>query len=90
MVPSTPPGAAALAELHRIVKPGGLIGVPAVDLGGLLVDAASEGPAQALAAYLANQKKDSKGSQRRPQTRPLAAQHRIYGSDDECFVRGKH
>jgi ubiquinone/menaquinone biosynthesis C-methylase UbiE len=48
--------AAALAELRRVLKPGGLIGVRASDLGGLLLDAASEGPAQALAAYVGNQK----------------------------------
>jgi hypothetical protein len=46
--------------LHRVLKPGGLIGVRAGDLGGLLIDAASEGPAQALAAYLATQKQHSK------------------------------
>jgi hypothetical protein len=37
-----------------------LIGVRAGDLGGLLLDAASEGPIQAFAAYIANQKNDSK------------------------------
>lgn len=53
------PGA-ALLELHRVLKPGGLIGVRASDMGGLLVDAASQGPAQVLASYLTNQEKDSK------------------------------
>jgi len=53
------PGA-ALAELRRVLKPGGLIGLRAGDLGGLLIDAASDGPAQALGAYLANQKGDAK------------------------------
>lgn len=43
------PGA-AIAQLRRILKPGGLIGVRAGDLGGLLIDAASEGPAEAFAA----------------------------------------
>lgn len=53
------PGA-ALLELRRVLKPGGLIGVRAGDLGGLLMDAASEGPAQAFAAYLEGQKSGSK------------------------------
>jgi ubiquinone/menaquinone biosynthesis C-methylase UbiE len=52
--------AAAIAELRRVLKPGGLIGVRASDLGGLLLDAASEGPAQALTAYLASRKENSK------------------------------
>jgi ubiquinone/menaquinone biosynthesis C-methylase UbiE len=51
--------AAAIAELRRILKPGGVIGLRAGDLGGLLLDSASEGPSQAFAAYMANQKKDS-------------------------------
>lgn len=51
--------ARALAELRRVLKPGGLIGVRAGDLGGLLIDAASEGPAQAFAAYLASRKDNS-------------------------------
>jgi ubiquinone/menaquinone biosynthesis C-methylase UbiE len=50
----------ALAELHRVLKPGGLIGLRAGDLGGLLIDAESDGPAQALGAYLAKQKVDAK------------------------------
>lgn len=51
---------AALLELRRVLKPGGLIGLRAADLGGLLIDAASDRPAQALAAYVANQKSGSK------------------------------
>lgn len=50
----------ALVEMRRVVKTGGLIGLRAGDLGGLLIDAESEGPAQAFAAYLANQKNDSR------------------------------
>jgi ubiquinone/menaquinone biosynthesis C-methylase UbiE len=51
---------AAIAELRRVLKPGGLIGARAGDLGGLLIDAFSEGPAQALAGYMARQKNESK------------------------------
>ena len=50
---------AALAELRRVLNPGGLIGVRAGDMGGILVDSESEGPAQGLAAYLANREKNS-------------------------------
>jgi ubiquinone/menaquinone biosynthesis C-methylase UbiE len=50
----------AIREFRRVLKAGGLIGVRAGDLGGLLIDAASEGPAQAFGAYLASQKNDSK------------------------------
>jgi ubiquinone/menaquinone biosynthesis C-methylase UbiE len=53
------PGA-ALVELRRVLKPGGWIGVRAGDMGGMLVDAASEVPTQALAGYIAAQQKDSK------------------------------
>jgi ubiquinone/menaquinone biosynthesis C-methylase UbiE len=53
------PGAAVL-EMRRVLKPGGSIGIRAGDLGGVLIDAASEGPAQAFGAYLANQKESSK------------------------------
>jgi ubiquinone/menaquinone biosynthesis C-methylase UbiE len=52
--------AAAILELRRVLKPGGLIGLRAGDLGGLLIDAASEGPAQAFSAYLEKQKEGSK------------------------------
>jgi ubiquinone/menaquinone biosynthesis C-methylase UbiE len=51
---------AAVLELRRVLKPGGLIGLRAGDLGGLLIDAGSEGPAQAFGAYLATQKESSK------------------------------
>jgi ubiquinone/menaquinone biosynthesis C-methylase UbiE len=51
---------AALLELRRVLKPEGLIGLRAGDLGGLLIDAASEGPAQGFGAYLAKQKEGSK------------------------------
>jgi len=50
---------AALAELRRVLKPGGLIGVRAGDMGGILIDSESEGPAQGLATYLANREKNS-------------------------------
>jgi ubiquinone/menaquinone biosynthesis C-methylase UbiE len=53
------PGA-ALTEMRRVLKPRGLIGLRAGDIGGLLIDSASEGPAQALGAYLTNQKSESK------------------------------
>lgn len=52
----TDPGA-ALGELRRVLKPRGLIGLRAGDMGGLLIDAASERPSQALAAYIESQKK---------------------------------
>jgi ubiquinone/menaquinone biosynthesis C-methylase UbiE len=51
---------AAVLELRRVLKPGGLIGLRGGDLGGVLIDAASEGPAQAFGAYLAGQKESSK------------------------------
>jgi len=49
---------AALAELRRVLKPGGAIGIRAGDMGGILIDSESEGPAQGLAAYLANREKN--------------------------------
>jgi ubiquinone/menaquinone biosynthesis C-methylase UbiE len=52
------PGA-ALAELRRVLKPGGLIGLRAGDMGGILIDSESEGPAQGLATYLAKREKNS-------------------------------
>jgi ubiquinone/menaquinone biosynthesis C-methylase UbiE len=54
---SDPP--AALAELRRVLKPGGLIGIRAGDMGGILVDSESEAPAQGLATYLANRERNS-------------------------------
>jgi ubiquinone/menaquinone biosynthesis C-methylase UbiE len=48
---------AALTELRRVLKPGGVIGIGALDMGGILIDAESEGPAQGLAAYMANRAK---------------------------------
>ena len=55
--------AAAIAEFRRVLKPGGVIGLRAGDLGGLLIDAESEGPAQAFASYLAQQKHGAKDPQ---------------------------
>ena len=52
--------AAAIAEFRRVLKPGGVIGLRAGDLGGLLLDADSEGPAQTFAAYLTQQKQGAK------------------------------
>lgn len=52
--------AAAIAEFRRVLKPGGVVGLRAGDLGGLLIDADSEGPAQAFASYLAGQKQEAK------------------------------
>ena len=51
---------AAITEFHRVLKPGGLIGLKAGDLGGLLIDADSEGPAQAFAAYMTQQRQRDK------------------------------
>jgi ubiquinone/menaquinone biosynthesis C-methylase UbiE len=51
------PGA-ALAELKRVLKPNGMIGVRAGDMGGILVDAESDGPAKGFSAYLSNAEKD--------------------------------
>lgn len=52
--------AAAIAEFRRVLKPGGVIGLRAGDLGGLLIDADSEGPAQAFASYLTQQKQGAR------------------------------
>jgi ubiquinone/menaquinone biosynthesis C-methylase UbiE len=49
----------ALAELRRVLKPGGLIGVRAGDMGGILIDSEFQGPAQGLATYLANRESNS-------------------------------
>lgn len=51
--------AAALTELRRVLKPKGLIGVRAGDIGGMLIDAESDGPARGLAAYLAKRGENS-------------------------------
>jgi ubiquinone/menaquinone biosynthesis C-methylase UbiE len=48
----------ALGEMRRVLKRGGLIGVRAGDLGGTLIDAASEDAVQAMGAYLAGRKQD--------------------------------
>jgi ubiquinone/menaquinone biosynthesis C-methylase UbiE len=48
---------AALTEFRRVLKPGGLIGVRAGDMGGTLVDSEGEEAAQGLAAYLAKSEK---------------------------------
>jgi ubiquinone/menaquinone biosynthesis C-methylase UbiE len=49
---------AALTELRRVLKAGGVLGIRAGDMGGTLIDSESEAPAQGLAAYLANREKD--------------------------------
>lgn len=48
---------AGLAELRRVLKPGGMIGVRAGDMGGTLIDAEGDEAAQGLAAYLAKSEK---------------------------------
>jgi ubiquinone/menaquinone biosynthesis C-methylase UbiE len=50
---------AAFAEFRRILKPGGLIGVRAGDMGGILLDATSAEATEALAAYIASKRGDS-------------------------------
>ena len=52
--------AAAIAEFRRVLKVGGTIGLRAGDLGGLLIDADTEGPAQAFASYMAQQEQSAK------------------------------
>lgn len=49
---------AALAELRRVLKRGGVTGIRAGDAGGILIDAQTEGATQGLAAYLAKREKD--------------------------------
>jgi len=49
----------ALVELRRVLKPGGLVGLRAGDMAGILIDSESEGPAQWLAAYLAKWSENS-------------------------------
>ncbi len=49
----------ALAEMRRVLKPGGFVGLRAPDMGGILIDAASGGPTQALETYIENQKRNS-------------------------------
>ena len=51
---------AAIAEFRRVLKPGGVIALRAGDLGGMLLDAESDGPAQAFASYVAQQKEGLK------------------------------
>jgi len=48
---------AALAGLRRVLQPGGFIGIRAGDMGGILIDAESDGPAKGFAAYLSNREK---------------------------------
>jgi len=55
---SDPP--AAVAEFRRVLKPGGVIGLRAGDMGGMLIDSESEGPAQAFASYQVHQKQGDK------------------------------
>lgn len=52
---------AALAELRRVLKPGGVIGVRAGDMGGILIDSESGRNAQGFAAYLESREKDGGG-----------------------------
>ena len=52
--------AVAIAEFRRVLKPGGVIGLRAADLGGLLIDADSDGPAQAFRAYFDHQRQGAK------------------------------
>jgi ubiquinone/menaquinone biosynthesis C-methylase UbiE len=52
--------AAALIELRRVLKRGGLIGLRAGDLGGFLIDASSSGAEQAMRAYVEREKGSGK------------------------------
>jgi ubiquinone/menaquinone biosynthesis C-methylase UbiE len=52
--------AAALIELRRVLKPGGVIGLRASDLGGMLIDAASEAPVEMITAYMTREKNSQK------------------------------
>lgn len=78
--------AAALAEFRRVLEPGGVIGLRAGDLGGLLIDADSEGPAQALAAYPCATEKEREGSKYRPQIAKADEEGRVCGRQNECFL----
>jgi ubiquinone/menaquinone biosynthesis C-methylase UbiE len=49
---------AALTEFRRVLKPDGWIGLRAPDLGGLLIDAETDAPAEALRAYFGKQKEN--------------------------------
>ncbi len=52
--------ARAVGEFRRVLKPGGVLGLRAGDLGGLLIDADSEQAAEGFAFYLAQQKQAGK------------------------------
>jgi ubiquinone/menaquinone biosynthesis C-methylase UbiE len=52
--------ARAVEEFRRVLKPGGLLGLRAGDLGGLLIDADTEEAAHGFAVYLAQQKQAGK------------------------------
>ena len=52
--------AAALAELRRVLKSGGLIGLRVSDAGGCLIDAASEGAFRAFAAHHDSRRNEGK------------------------------
>jgi ubiquinone/menaquinone biosynthesis C-methylase UbiE len=47
---------AALIELRRVLKPGGMIGLRSGDLGGFLIDASSSDAEQAMRAYIEREK----------------------------------
>src|SRR5690348_9699168 len=52
--------ARAIAELRRVLKRGGVIGLRAGDLGGFLIDTESEEAVHAFSAYIAHQKESQK------------------------------